>query len=240
MTYLKISCAGILLFLMLSGCAIFGIQGSGYLITRNYALDNFTSVNIDSTCDVKIMRGDYFTVQVTVDDNILPYVEAYVSGNILHIELASGFSYQSMDFQATVVMPQLTYLEVDGVSTADVSGFTSTGTFRAVIDGVSRAEIDLISSQDINCEVNGTSHLEITSLSSNGDLTLICDGVSTADLRGVALTNGSILVDGVSDAYVDVSGCLNGNVAGLSTLHYSGSPNLGSLVISGGSSLNHL
>ncbi|MBB6479234.1 GIN domain-containing protein [Spirochaeta isovalerica] len=240
MTYLKISSAILLLLILLSGCALFGIRGSGYLVTNTYALDNFTSVSVDSTCDVKVMRGDYFTVQITVDDNILPYVETYVSGNILHIELASGYSYQSMDFSATVVLPQLTYLEVDGVSSAEVSGFSSTGTFRAVIEGVSSAEIDFISSQDMSCEVKGTSYLKITSLSSIGNLNLVCDGVSTADLRGVAMTGGTVLVDGVSDAYINASGWLNGNVAGLSTLYYTGSPNLGSLVISGGSSLNHL
>lgn len=240
MKHLKLTLLTAALALSLSGCGLFGVYGSGDVIESRYAYEDFTSVSVGWTCDLTVIKGDSFSVTVSVDDNIMAHVETYVSGNILYIDLERGYNYMNMDFSATVVMPEITYLEVSGASSASVTGFENGGAFKAVVSGASDADLDFISSGDLNCEVSGASSLKITSLSSSGDLDLECSGASDCDVRNAALNNGVVEVSGASAAYVNVSGSISGGVSGASTLYYSGAPVLGGINVSGASRLRRL
>jgi len=225
---------------LLFSCSLFGIQGSGNIVESQYTFTDFTSVNASHTCDVTIVKGDTFSIVVSVDDNIVPHLETYVSGNTLNIDLESGYSYNNIDFKATVVMPQLSYINISGASEASVSGFENSGDFQATISGASKTNIDFISSQKILCDVSGASKLTITSLSSSGDINIECSGASKCDLRNISADNGTVDISGASTAYVYVSGSLSGEVSGASELYYSGTPATSSIDISGASEMTRL
>lgn len=234
------------IFLILSlcaayvSCSLFGIQGSGRMVESRFVLDDFTSVNAAYTCDVTISRGDSFSIIVTIDDNILPYLETYLSGNTLHIDLQSGHYYNNINFKAVVTMPYISSLNLSGASEAVVRDFENSGDFRVNISGASHGEIHFVSSQNILCEVSGASNLTVHSENSAGNVSIECSGASISDLRNITAHQGSVNISGASRAYVNLSGRLKGTVSGASTLYYRGTPAGIDVNVSGASHLTRM
>lgn len=240
MKYIKLTMILFAAFLFLGSCGFFGIYGSGEIVDSRYGFEDFTSVSAGWTCDITILRGDRYSVTISLDDNIMPYLEAYVEGNVLHIDLDEWNSYANLHFKATVVMPRISCLEVSGASSASVSGFDNSGAFKARVSGASHVRADFITSGFMDLEVSGASSLTVNSLLSSGDLSLECSGASRCDLRNLAAGNGRIEVSGASTVYMGINGALSGSLSGASTLYYRGNPYISSLAISGGSRLNRL
>ena len=220
---------------ILSSCGLFSIYGSGNIVENRYAYTDFTSIKASYTCDLTVMKGDDFSIVIQCDDNIVPYLETSLSGNILNISLSSGYLFTNIEFEATVVMPELKYLNVSGASSATTTGFENNGDFNLIVSGASDANIDMISTANVNCDVSGASYLNMSSITTNGNVTINCSGASTSDCRDISSNNGNITVSGASTVYSNLAGSLNGSVSGASTLYYLGTPTINSIDISGAS-----
>ncbi|MBI9097604.1 MAG: DUF2807 domain-containing protein [Spirochaetaceae bacterium] len=220
-----------------SGCDILGIRGSGNIVENSYSLTDFTSIRASNTCDLTTMKGDEYSVIVSCDDNILPYLEVYVTDNMLTLDLESGYFFSHIEFNVTVIMPELNSLKVSGASAAVVSGFQNSSSFYTDVSGASDVRIDFISSAHIDCQVSGASELTISSITSTGQMIIDCSGASELDCKNTASTDGDIAVSGASEVYVNLSGALTASVSGASALYYSGNPTLHNIDISGASRL---
>lgn len=227
----------LLLFCLFFSCSIFGIQGSGIIVDNSYTFTDFTSVKASSTCDVTILQGDTYSIVVSIDDNLIPYLETYMSKNTLNINLESGNSYNKIHFKASVIIPQLSSLHMSGASEGTVSGFENKGDFTVVLSGASHGDINFISSTNISCNVSGASNLKISSADSSGNIDIDCSGASNSDLRNIEAINGNFEISGASRAYVDVSGAMTGKLSGASTLYYRGNPTGNSIKLSGASNI---
>lgn len=234
----------------LAGCTMFNeVRGSGLPVEKNYYLDDFTAVSISETCDLTITQGDSFSIVITTDDNIADYLEVEESDGDLTIGLRSGISYSNIIFEAVVTMPELNKLSANGVSKADVSGFTSSDTLNISVNGASEVNMDYVSIAGVNASVEGASYLNFNTENINGSANLecegaselvfsatsgsknaniFCEGASKIDMKGYTANKVTVEIDGASQAWVNLSGTLSGSVAGASVLRYRGGT-LGSL-----------
>jgi len=67
------------LALLLAGCSIVTgptLTGSGNLVTKQYPFTNLTSVSVGNVFDVTVKPGPAASVSVTVDDNLVDYLDA--------------------------------------------------------------------------------------------------------------------------------------------------------------------
>jgi Putative auto-transporter adhesin, head GIN domain len=228
----------------LAGCTMFNeVRGSGVAVEKNYYFDDFTAVSINETCDLTITRGDSFSIVITTDDNIADYLEVEESDENLSIGLRSGNSYSNIIFEAVVTMPELNKLSANGVSKADVSGFSSTDTVNISVKGVSEINMDYVSTAGVSASVEGTSYLNFNTDNISGSVNLdcegasdlvfsapsgsqnadiYCEGASEIDMKGFTANNVVVEIDGASQAWVNLSGTLSGSVAGASVLRYRG------------------
>jgi len=209
--------AGVLVLLLINSCdGLIPVRGSGDLIYISVPVSDFTVVDADSQCRVNIIRGDKPSVLITVDDNLAEYLLADQEDGVFRLDLKYG-NFQDITFRADIVLPELTGLSLDGVSTAAVrEGFHSEA-LRISLEGVS----------DITW-AEGTCR----------NLTLESDGTSRAHLFDLAVSEqADISLEGVSRAEVTVSGVLNARLDGVSTLRYGGSPRLGRVSVSGTSDM---
>jgi len=83
------------LVVVLAGCAGVGaksetITGSGELVSRSFDLDGFARIDADFAAQVTVTRGDAYSVNVEVDDNVASRLAVSVKGDTLHIRLKNG------------------------------------------------------------------------------------------------------------------------------------------------------
>ena len=225
--------------MLLAGCTIDSGQtlvGSGNKVTVEKDLSGFSKIDASSAFQVGVTRSEDYSVIITVDEKVEPYLDVAVQGDTLRIAVRPGLTLGvgSFPLQAKVTMPRLTGLELSGASRATVGGFKSGERLDARISGASQLEGD-IEAGDVRFDVSGASRV---TLSGGGQkMALAASGASQANLASFPVSEAAVELSGASKATVNVSGRLDADVSGASTLRYAGNPTMGSVKSSGASTI---
>jgi len=205
--------------------------GSGNVVTVEFDLSGFDDIEVSNAFDVEISQGDAFSVLVRVDDNVEQYLDVVKEGSTLKIGVKPLplSSVTAVTLEAEVTMPELR-----GASSASTAGFQSGGPFYAEVSGASSLQGD-IEAGGVRFDVSGAS--DVTLIGAAADLAVDVSGASAVDLARFPVSNASIGVSGASSATVNASGTLDVEASGGSRVRYLGSPNLGSVDSSGGSTI---
>lgn len=191
------------------------IEGSGNVVTRNFDFSDFTAVDVGGGFKVEITQSSSFSVRITADNNTFDYLDVYKADSTLTIGLKSGFSFRSVTLKTQISMPNLYAVVLSGGIQGTAKEFTST--------------------QDFNLVLSGGSTLELEGAASN--LNLVATGGSRSDLSDFPVHNATVLLSGGSQATVNLDGTLNANLSGGSQLQYIGTPTMGDISVSGGSTI---
>lgn len=227
-----------ILFLSLA-CNLFNatsITGSGNVVAQLEEISGFDSVDISHSFDVEISQGAEFKVVIQVDDNLVDHLNVVKRGSTLMIGLEplQNFDLQNVTLKAEVTMPELVGLNLSGASRAQISGFSSAKDFKVGLSGSSYLSGDIVTG-DAALDLSGSSYLTLTG--SGGDLRVGASGSSEINLADFPVNNAIIDISGSSSVIVNTDGRLDANASGASDVRYLGSPNLGEINTSGGSSV---
>ena len=208
--------------------------GSGNLETEEYAFANFIRVEISSAFQFEIKQSSSYSINVTADDNLIDYVQVSQDGETLKIRLGAAPSFRLVTLRASVTMPRLNGLTVSGASRGTVSDFTPTEGLNITVSGASRVEGDFTAG-DIGFDVSGASTVRLEG--SADDMVAVVSGASTFNLGDFTVNNADVNVSGASTGTINLDGRLDANVSGASTLLYIGDPVMGTINVSGASTL---
>jgi hypothetical protein len=224
---------------LLAGCTLYSQQalvGSGKSVTLEKDLSGFSRIDVSSAFQVDVTQSEDYSVVITVDEKVEPYLDVTVQGDTLRIAVRPGLTLGlgAHPMQAKVTMPQLRGIELSGASRAAVGGFRSGEGLDTKVSGASQLHGD-IEAGDARFNVSGASRI---TLSGKGQkMALEASGASQADLSNFAVSEAAVEISGASKAVVNVSGKLDANVSGASTLRYVGNPTMGSINSSGASTI---
>ncbi len=152
-------------------------------------------------------------------------------------------------------MPALAGLSLSGASSGTVTGFRSSddidlrvsgasslrlvgvvaGDAALAVSGASNVSGDL-DAGDIDFEASGASRVEVAG--SAADIIIRASGASRVELPDLLSRDADIRLSGASRATVRLDGRLSVAISGASHLEYIGRPTLGTLDISGASTLS--
>jgi hypothetical protein len=212
------------------------VSGSGDLVTLEEPFTGFDGIEVSHDFEVKITQRDRYQTVIRVDDNLADYVEVVKRGNTLSIGLKPGWSYQIRDttMYAEVSMPSLRRVTLSGASQVSITGFESLEGFQACLSGASSLRGDLRAG-DARLDVSGASQVVLRGTA--GEMALIASGASKVRLDDFRATDTRVEASGASDVTVHASGRLDAEASGVSRVTYLGSPTLGRIETSLGSSV---
>ena len=236
-----------------------GLTGSGNLISRQFTVPGFTSVQAEDAFTVNITYADYFMVRVTTDDNIMERIDVTSVNGTLHVGVSQGTPIARVTaLKLEIYMPAVTGIVFSGATNGDLSGFpmqtrvtimlsdaSSLNVTQAVVGSFSaslsngsvlRGYITCGGGVPSSFMLSGGSCVNLSGI--GGDITIDASGGSSLELLGMAADDVSATMSGGSSARVNLDGVLNANLSGGSSLRYTGSPTMGSIVLAGGSSVN--
>jgi hypothetical protein len=241
--------------LLPAGCASIGvIDDSGPKVTKTYDFTGFTGIEAGNAFKVDVSRADSYSINITISEKIADRLDVYASGNFLHIGFKKPTIFTHGQPLAVVTMPDLRDLNLSGATSCVASGFKSSNGLNISLSGASHLDIDmeaggfkadLSGASEVNgylkvsgsgMKLSGASHITLTG--TGGDINLESSGASNSSLANFTVGNADIMFSGASSGSVNVSGKLNANLSGASRLEYRGSPTMGKIEVSGGSSIN--
>jgi len=225
--------------LVFAGCTLYPpITGSGVLVEGTADFENFSIVKVEHGFEVTVIADSSYGLTVTVDDTVLEHVQMEQNGSELRIGLDPLYSYRNVTLKAVITMPVMSGVELSGASSlivVDGAAFPPAGAFAAVVSGASSLLLPQLTAASFELELSGASRL--TAGGSTGKLVAEVSGASQADLKALVGGGGDLELSGGSRTWINLSGLVDAQISGGSTLYYAGSPSWGNLMISGGSQL---
>ncbi|MCU0718696.1 MAG: DUF2807 domain-containing protein [Pirellula sp.] len=161
---------------------------------------DFKSVSSEAVGDVNVTIGDSQSVEVTMDDNLLPLLVTEVVDGELKIRTTGSFN-TSIGLKVKITTPSLDSIRSSGVGNVKIDGLDSEQ-FAIGISGVG-------------------------SVSANGkvqNLNVTVSGVGSADLDELVAENVSVTVSGVGGAEVYASKSVNASTSGVGNIKVLGNP----------------
>jgi hypothetical protein len=242
--------------LMMAGCApITAVRSSGKLVTQEFAFGDFTRIDVASAFEVTVRQGDSYQVTIEVDEAAVPYLRVEQQGDTLQIGLGPTMSLMgNLRLRGDVTLPALSGLEASGASQVELNGFNGDQALNIRASGASGVQ-GAIDAGDAKIEASGASQVTLNSafqdvaieatgaskvtLSGSGrNVTVTAAGASPVDLAEFPVADATIRATGASNVIVYLSGTLDADASGASSVTYSGSPTLGDIRTAGASSVS--
>ena len=191
---------GFLIFILaLAGCNVGGIRGNGHIVTQSREVTPFVNVKASGAFDVEWRNGPP-SMSVTVDENLMPFIEASVTDRTLRVSTSRSVN-PTHSIKLSLSSPAREGASLSGASRFNAPqlngarfSLTTAGASKAMLDG---AVGELIAS------MTGASELRAESLQTK-----------TAEID----------VTGAGSARVNVSDTLKASITGAGKVEYSGNP----------------
>lgn len=210
------------------------VTGSGKTITQEMNLAGFSTVEVGNAFSAEIAYADVYSVLVTVDDNVVEYLNVFKKWNTLHIGLKPNVSVTSGTLKARITLPSLEALKLSGAAHATLNGLRLSRDLAIQVLGASVLGGDM-EAGNVWLEIAGASTATLKGAARS--LVLEVSGASHANLGDFQLLNVTAMLSEASSATVNLSGRLDANMSGASHLTYLGQPTLGRISKSGGSTV---
>lgn len=246
------------MLLLLSGCALSTLQGSGTVVSETRAVTAFEQVEVCCGMKLVLTQGDDIQLQLEADDNILPEIETIVRSGTLTVRFRTNWG----PFSFRLSQPVTVYLQMPAIHGVTISGGGSLEIERLEADrvafefsGGSQGTIKTLQAQTVDLVTSGGGQTTIDTLDVD-TLDLEVSGGGRVTLNGGTVTNQRVTVSGGSryhaaavegetatlevsgggEAKVWVSETLRVQASSGSQVEYTGNPALDQQ-LSGGSSL---
>ncbi len=227
--------------LPLSGCRAATMIDGGELqtITDLDEVTDFDALQISSSFEVEIVRGDEHKLELRVGEGAADEVTVEQDGDTLKLGRkgdSSLWSFGNADgrLEATITMPRLRELRLSGASDATMTGFDDGEDMKIDVSGASELR-GTIRSGDLAIDAAGASSI---TLEGEGDaITVDGSGASSIDLSDLRVREADIDASGASEVELDVEQRLSADASGASSVRYRGEPELDDIRTSGASSV---
>jgi len=180
------------------------IVGSGRFVTESRQVVGFTRITVTGAIRVTVAHTGVESVEITAEDNILPFVDALAGAGTLALRM-SGVDGGLTSHGVTV---RVGVRELRGVD----------------VTGASQLDVDGITESDFAVTVSGASGF--TATGSTGSFDLDVSGASRVTAPSLTSHVAHARVSGGSLALIRVVDTLTASASGLSSVEYLGDPAL--------------
>lgn len=208
------------------------INGNGDLQTESRVASGFEEVHSAGDFQVTVFPAQAYSVEVSAESNLLPYIETDVVGNKLRIRTRGIYSLRNhLPIQIAVGTPVLAGVNLSGSGSVKTGSFESDN-FSATVSGSGNIDSQ-ISTGQAKAAVSGSGTVYLHGNATSGDFVISGSGkIKSYDL----LQNSCVItISGSGDAFVNASETLSANISGSGRVYYVGNPTIHTSISGSGS-----
>lgn len=222
-------------FVLISSCRyVTGerIRGNGDLKTEQRSPGSFKSVSSHGSFNVYVSNGDQ-SVKIEAEDNLLPYIETYVDGNVLQIDTKDNYWLRpSREIKIFVSSPD--FESIRSYGSGDINGeskITNPSKLELRVNGSANIKMD-VDAPEIDAETNGSGDIDLRGATKTWNGEIRGSGnIKAMDLKS---DNATIRIYGSGDADVFATARLDVHVAGSGDVRYKGDAQISSSIAGSG------
>lgn len=199
------------------------IRGNGIAETQGRTVPAFNKLKSSGSFDVHITKGDETEVIVNAESNILPYIETYVSGNTLMIDIRGIHNVNNrLPMEVYITVPTIESIKQSGSGIITTDYFAAEN-FDVSISGSGRIST-AVEALQINASVSGSGMLDISGEAQQ--INYAISGSGKIDSYNLTAKNCNAAISGSGNMYVNAQDYLIAKISGSGNIYYSGNPNL--------------
>jgi len=227
----------IILFLaFLSSCEIVPwdcINGNGRIVIERRTISDFEAISSYGDYVVNYTKGPTVKLEVEGDENVLPYIETYISGNTLVIENTDNRCIRTnRPVEITVTGPGVSELNLYGSGLIECDSISTTELY-ANMFGSGKIDCGYINAGYLRTQMMGSGVIEAKGMATNTEHLLTGSGlIKTINLQQVECVGN---ISGSGNIYASVSDELSVTITGSGIFYYNGSPVIHQTITGSGS-----
>jgi hypothetical protein len=197
------------------------IEGNGISRTESRSVSRFDQVSSSGDFLVTVMPGTGYSVEVTADSNLLPYIETDVVGSTLKIRTQGLYSLRDHDpIEIYITTPVLSGVTLSGSGLIETGSFSGKE-FRVALSG--SGDIDTqISADRIKVNVSGSGTIYLTG---DADATeFVISGSGKIKSYDLEQNTCQATISGSGDMFVNVFEAIDAHISGSGRVNYINYP----------------
>ena len=197
------------------------IEGNGIVRTEIRQAEGFSEITSSGDFIVSVTPGSRYSVEVTAESNLLPYISTNVDGSTLKIRTTGiHLLRQNEPIEIFITTPALNGLALSGSGIIKTGSFISDD-FRITLSG--SGDIDTqISAETLKANVSGSGNIFIEGDVLDSELVISGSGkIKSYDLEQNIC---KAVISGSGDMYVNVSEAIDARISGSGRVNYINYP----------------
>lgn len=222
--------------LMATSCRWVGakrVKGNGNLKTENRSVSSFAGVESFGSYDVYVSVGTQHAVRIEAEENLLPFIEVWVDGDVLKVKSKDGFWLSpKRDIKVFITAPD--YRRIYSYGSGNINGETKvTGSGKIDLGVAGSANINLdIDAPEIEGDISGSGNMSLKGTTKKFDGQIAGSGNIYAMELQSEETKVKIMGSGNADVFASIK--LDVNVSGSGDIRYKGGAQVNSNIAGSG------
>ena len=197
------------------------IEGNGISRTETRNAEGFNQISSSGDFTVTVMPGNFYSVEITAESNLLPYISTNVDGKTLKIRTTGIHSLrQTEPIEIFITTPVLNGLTLSGSGLIETGSFMSSD-FDLSVSGSGDIKA-IISSDKVNANISGsgTIYMEGDALNTN----FVISGSGKIKSYNLLQDQCQAVISGSGDMYVNASQFIDARISGSGRVYFVNHP----------------
>jgi hypothetical protein len=208
------------------------IRGSGTITKESRNVSDFHAISIGGSGHATIVQGNSESLEISADDNLLPYIRSEVRNGTLKIWFEEGNLRFSQSPQFRFEVKTLDRVDLSGALSADIRTL-ETDELDARISGSGKINVDRLNAQSLSMGVSGSGSIRIDDGKAES-FHLRVSGSGDAVTDNFQVDSADISISGSGSAKVWALKSLAVEVSGSGRVDYRGEPQVSSHISGSG------
>lgn len=213
----------------------FAVMGNGDRETETRWTSSFSKVKSGGIFQIEIIPGDDYSVEVSAESNLLPYIVTDVDGNTLEIRTRGAHNlHNNLPMKIYITTPRLKAIGLSGSGSMKTGSFES-DEFVVTLSGSGEIETGVLA-DNVDIRLSGSGRIKMSGECNHGDFVISGSGKIMA--FGLEQQSCHSTISGSGDLFVNVEDFIDVKISGSGNLHFIGSPDIHSSISGSGKVIN--
>jgi Putative auto-transporter adhesin, head GIN domain len=209
------------------------IRGNGNIKTEDRQVSSFNNVSSHGAYDVYLIQGAAYSLRIEAEENLLPYIDTHVDGDVLEIETKDGYNLSTRrDMKVYITAPAYNTVKTFGSGNIiSQARLNNTSPIQMEVSGSGNIKVD-VNAPEVKAEVRGSGNIDLQgeTRSFTGEIR------GSGDIKSPNLKAENVTVDiggsGSADVYASIT--LNVDIKGSGDVKYRGGADVRSHITGSG------
>ena len=198
------------------------IKGNGTVITETRTTADYDGVSVGGSFDVILVKGKEGEIRIEGEENIIPYMETEISGDVLKIQYKKNTNISTTQ-KLTITVPydDIESVALGGSGTISSTSLIEADNFKVSLGGSGNITLK-VAADNVKASIGGSGNVNLEG--DSNELTCSIAGSGNISAYGLEVNEVYANVAGSGNIKTTVKSKIKAKLVGSGNIYYKGNP----------------